>query len=560
MKLRPSIILTAMFSLMAVSLNAPGNDKEQATRKISDSGIITAPGSDRTSCISGAASETEPVPAGPTRLRVRNADGSRALLNDVVAASVGFPKSLKAVWVGIPDRDGIVSLAGLPDGTHGLLGAGHSEQRTLMEVTLPTKRPLLDRRLRAGRTWVGKNVELGREPVVQVDGKDGEVIIIEIQNQSAEALQVSEEDIVILSELERELIRGLSPKWRTMDREPFPQTTIEAGQTGQVRLNWREWVRKGLWSPRTHETVAEPGFPPEEPGKIWVKAGLGNISSLPVSVTDPTEILAKAARQQGGKVGVQAIGADEIQREQIGQTLGRPVYRDQVTREGHGSLAAQVADVFYRPVQQQYLEDHKAELDFTEEELAFFTHYSDEKQAHEKNSAAPGAANAAKTLRSEFAKIEARLASDSLTHNERQAVLAQKEAAEKRFKKLLDQNRELVRFQAEHFFIGPKLSRHLYEKYGGGRVSVSKFGVGVFDAQFRWLAERESLGDFEITDAKVREAVKQAHQDDLAAWKKQPRRGTSFISDEPEYVDMVLNSPFLPKRLAPPSNKPKDAQ
>ncbi|MFM9962448.1 MAG: M56 family metallopeptidase [Planctomycetaceae bacterium] len=238
------------------------------------------------------------VPPDPARLRVHDARGSKALFNDVVKATVGFPKASPDVWLRSPNREGMVSLDGLPVGTQWLLAAGNSPQRLPFQITIPTEQPLLERRLR-DPAWLGKKVELAVQPVVEVAEPAGEVIVIEILNRSHELLSFSEADLVLSCELPsekvrgREWIRGLSPKWLTADREPFPQTKIEAGQTGRMRLNWREWVRQGLWSSRNHETIAEPGFPPNEPGKIWVKAGLGNGGSLPVSVTDPKAILPK---------------------------------------------------------------------------------------------------------------------------------------------------------------------------------------------------------------------------------------------------------------------------
>ena len=248
-----------------------------------------------------ATANAESLPAEPARLQVKDLWGSKALFNDVVKATVGFPKTSPDVWVRSPNREGIVSLDGLPVGAHWLLAAGNSRERLPFQVTIPTEQPLLEQRLRYP-AWLGKKVELAVQPVAEVDEKAGEVIVIEILNQSNEALSFSEEDLVLLCELPsekvrgREWIRGLSPKWLTADREPFPQTKIEAGQSGRMRLNWREWVRKGLWSSRNHEPIAEPGFPPNEPGKIWVKAGLGNGGSLPVSVTDPKDILAESTK------------------------------------------------------------------------------------------------------------------------------------------------------------------------------------------------------------------------------------------------------------------------
>jgi hypothetical protein len=249
------------------------------------------------------------------------------------------------------------------------------------------------------------------------------------------------------------------------------------------------------------------------------------------------------------------IRADEPNREQIGKVLGKPVYRDQVTREGEGSLKSQLNDAFIVPVRLKYLHDHRNELEFSADELAFFSLYFDEKQTNEKNAGSPklteGKAIEKKSIKGELAEIESRLSTGTLTTEEREAALKDKDAVSQRLKKLVEHNRELLRLQADQFFFGPKLSRHLYKTYGGGRVVVTTFGVDAFDASRRWLAEREALGDFEITDAKLQDVVKQSLVDDLASWESQPRRGSSFISAAPEYIEMVLNPSSLPT--------PKDA-
>jgi len=46
----------------------------------------------------------------------------------------------------------------------------------------------------------------------------------------------------------------------------------------------------------------------------------------------------------------------------------------------------------------------------------------------------------------------------------------------------------------------------------------------------------------------IREAVKQARLHDLAPWREQPRHGLSFLCDQPEHIQEVLNPPSLPSR------------
>lgn len=224
--------------------------------------------------------------AQASQLEVKNADGSPAVFNSVVRTTIGFPKSPPKSWVGWKNRQGLVPLEGLADGEHWLLAAPEFPLRTLLAVTMPMKDPVTHKRLRPPRRWLGKAIERGNHPTVELDDQQREIIVFEIENRSPEALEFSEEDLQLLSEVEHDWVRGLSPRWARADREPFPQTKIEAGQRGQLRLIWKDWYHKGFWSDRNSETIGEPTFPPPEEGKIWVKVGLGNSSSLPVLVSD----------------------------------------------------------------------------------------------------------------------------------------------------------------------------------------------------------------------------------------------------------------------------------
>ncbi len=51
------------------------------------------------------------------------------------------------------------------------------------------------------------------------------------------------------------------------------------------------------------------------------------------------------------------------------------------------------------------------------------------------------------------------------------------------------------------FICGWKLQRHLYDKFGGGRVLG---GFEAFDATRKWLESEERSGHFKITDPKLR--------------------------------------------------------
>ncbi|HEY2252615.1 MAG TPA: TIGR03067 domain-containing protein, partial [Planctomycetaceae bacterium] len=227
------------------------------------------------------------------RLRVRRSDGSPAQFNGVVTAHVGLPKSPPQDWIGSPDREGVVSLAGLPAGTHWLLVDGQSEQRTLIQVTLPSKQPVIERRLRSGTAWNSRNKNIDVQVKVENKNENGEIVVMEIVNRTNEALRVSEGDVQLETEIPRdskhgthgELMRGLSPHWPRVDEKPFEEIRIESGRSGQLRLRWREWLAAGLWSSRDIDVMIGPGLPEPEPGKRWVRAWLGNIGAVPAYVT-----------------------------------------------------------------------------------------------------------------------------------------------------------------------------------------------------------------------------------------------------------------------------------
>jgi len=238
----------------------------------------------------------QPIPQH-TKLRISNPDGSPAQINAVLEAHVGFPLEVASHWHEFPDKSGTVSLQKLADGQHWLLAASDRQSRTLFQVTVPAKQPLIEQRLRDA-IGLGDQIEIGRQPVVETNEDEGDVILFDVINRSDKPVQISEQNMFVLSTVQNKWLRGLSPQWVTADRRPFTKTTIESGQTGRLRLNWREWSRRGFWASRDTESIAEPGFPDREPGRIWVKIGLGIGTSLPVSVAEvpAVEVQEGAAR------------------------------------------------------------------------------------------------------------------------------------------------------------------------------------------------------------------------------------------------------------------------
>ncbi len=225
-------------------------------------------------------------PAAPAQLKVTNADGSAATFNTVGVAQVGFPLKPMHRWLGWPDRNGLVSLETLPFGTHWILAAGDFEQRTIFSLAYPTGESRIERKLWAREPWTKHDLEFKTR--FEPDEKTGGDIVVTIKNKFDKPLMLSEADFSLhVGELA--MYRVMSPMWASGS---FRIREIAGGQTGEVRLNWNDWVRRGFWATREGEGISEPTLPPNEPGRIYVRVCLGNSGALPIAVPDPALMLA----------------------------------------------------------------------------------------------------------------------------------------------------------------------------------------------------------------------------------------------------------------------------
>jgi hypothetical protein len=190
---------------------------------------------------------------------------------------------------------------------------------------------------------------------------------------------------------------------------------------------------------------------------------------------------------------------DAVQREQIGEVLGKPVYRDQI-RTGKGvSEPDELHRLFSRPVMQKYQGAHKAEIELTNAELDAATAYFsakhpnllDEKSRKEREQLAPA-------IRKRQLEIEAELKREGLSDARRGEL--EQELAE--MQPLLE---PFERFFARFMLGNWKFQRHLYDKYGGGRILWQQAGLEAFDAMHEWLKAHEKKGDFKITNPQLRD-------------------------------------------------------
>lgn len=149
---------------------------------------------------------------------------------------------------------------------------------------------------------------------------------------------------------------------------------------------------------------------------------------------------------------------DEPSSEKIGKVFGEPIYRHQLATEEKDdqALNRQLVKLIMGPVMTRYREEHADEIKPTDEEIADGVKF--------------------------FA--------DSATNSSGEEA--------KRLNNLA--NRDTVAFLLDNL----KFQRHLYDKFGGGRVLFQQFGLEAFDATHNWMLKHEQAGDFKVNDPELR--------------------------------------------------------
>ncbi len=181
----------------------------------------------------------------------------------------------------------------------------------------------------------------------------------------------------------------------------------------------------------------------------------------------------------------------EGQREQIGEAMGNPVYRDQL--DERRDLYSQVHKLFRDPFQKRCMKAHKDEIEVEDWEIEYVTRYFQER------------------------------------HSER---LKNKDSeANQRFDP--PPGRDLVKFLLSSW----KFNIFLYNRYGKGRVIWEQEGLVPFDAMLTWLKSHEKRGDFKITDPKLHEAF-------YSYWKE--NENSRFFLDELRVQSEFLHPAWEP--------------
>jgi hypothetical protein len=229
----------------------------------------------------------------------------------------------------------------------------------------------------------------------------------------------------------------------------------------------------------------------------------------------------------------QPVSAEQPnQSEQIGEVLGKPVYRDQIHAGNGDDLGDELHDLFMVPVMQKYCDAHKAEITPTEAEISLAAVALEKRYWEAKREDEP-------KCRRLLKEVQEKLANPKLPKDQRQGletyrIVYRSELADERPKlreelknikermshaKLTKAEREHLEFvrgsieaslhpvsrDTVHFIVDHwKLERHLYKKFGGGRLLFQQAGTEAFDAMKNWLQTHERAGSFKITDPKLR--------------------------------------------------------
>lgn len=218
--------------------------------------------------------------------------------------------------------------------------------------------------------------------------------------------------------------------------------------------------------------------------------------------------------------------ADES-RDQIGHVFGEPVYRDQI-RQGEGDrLEAELHRLFAREPMRRYREKHRDQYVPTEDEIETARQGLERKIKKQ-------TARDVETLRERLAKIDEQLASDDLNEAKRQSLQEERAATVDTFGQLEEREIAITRQTAEFILGGWKFQKHLYDKYGGGRILFQQAGLEAFDAYRAWLEDLEKQGQFAITDPQLRKTFYHYWTD---------HEHGAFLTSDPERIHETFLEP-----------------
>lgn len=219
-----------------------------------------------------------------------------------------------------------------------------------------------------------------------------------------------------------------------------------------------------------NKSMIEPRVPQSPPSHIFVGTFLAVLLCCPFSTS-----------------------AQEPSREKIGEVLGMPVYRDQLSAAQGDAQTLELHNLFSRPVMQQYRATRNDELQPAQHEISIAAAHFDGWHADRVKGLAP-------LLEARRKKIAELLGKPDTSAEQRRELRSEREGIDAR---LEPPGQEFARWMVTNW----KLQHHIYRTYGGGRVLWQKAGLEAFDAMREWLEQREKAGDFTILDPALRERL-----------------------------------------------------
>jgi hypothetical protein len=118
---------------------------------------------------------------------------------------------------------------------------------------------------------------------------------------------------------------------------------------------------------------------------------------------------------------------DQVQRERIGEVLGRPVYRDEIKTGGNVLLRSELHRLFASPLIQKYREEHKNEIKPTEDEIQAATAFFDADHRRRLK-------GKERQIRERLTTVQKQLARTDLTEEEQRKLRIEKQGLQARLR------------------------------------------------------------------------------------------------------------------------------
>ena len=206
----------------------------------------------------------------------------------------------------------------------------------------------------------------------------------------------------------------------------------------------------------------------------------------------------------------------------IGVVLGNPVYLRQRYLKNTLELPELLKSMILDPLEKNYRQQHP-EIEPTDAEIDGLSVFM------------------RRNTTSAIEVYEQRLTSvnEKLLQAEKGSTLhgnltAEKTVVEDKLKRMRgDDGRTLAIMLARPF----KFQKHLFDTYGGGRILLRPKLIA-FDAQRKWVEERERLGEFQIADAELRTKF-------YDTWDKGSLLHGNSLTDDPKQVKAAYGATWL---------------